>query len=393
MDGVSRSAVEAALRKARSFPVSRLAGDVKRGRIIMRKDVIVLGAGIVGVSVAVHLQQRGRSVLLVDRRGPGEETSYGNAGLIQREGVYPYGFPHDFGALLRYATNRTIDAHYHLAALPKLAPFLFRYWMHSRPEEHRAIARLYAPLIEHSVVEHAALAEAAGADRSDPPDRLDEGLPQPEGDGRAASATSKRRSAISGSISKPSTGRALSPANPICEATSRAASIGPTRRRSTIRYELTMAYVRLFEKLGGELAEGDARSLEEKPDGWSVTTRAGAVEARDVVVALGPWADLVTQAPRLPPAARGQARLPHALQAGRQCGAQPPDARFRARLFPGADGEGHPPHDGRRIRRPRRAEDAGAARSAPSRSPRRSSRSASGSIPSPGWACAPARPT
>ena len=50
----------------------------------MRKDVVVLGAGIVGVSVAVHLQQRGRSVLLVDRRGPGEETSYGNAGLIQR---------------------------------------------------------------------------------------------------------------------------------------------------------------------------------------------------------------------------------------------------------------------------------------------------------------------
>ena len=102
-------------------------------------------------------------MLLVDRRGPGEETSYGNAGLIQREGVYPYGFPHDFGALLRYATNRTIDAHYHLAALPKLAPFLFRYWMHSRPEEHRAIAQLYAPLIEHSVIEHAALAEAAGA--------------------------------------------------------------------------------------------------------------------------------------------------------------------------------------------------------------------------------------
>ena len=50
-----------------------------------------------------------------------------------------------------------------MSALPKLAPFLFRYWMHSRPEEHRAIARLYAPLIEHSVVEHTALAEAAGA--------------------------------------------------------------------------------------------------------------------------------------------------------------------------------------------------------------------------------------
>jgi len=112
------------------------------GQVFMRKDVIVLGAGIVGVSIAVHLQKRGRSVLMVDKRKPGEETSFGNAGLIQREGVYPYGFPHDFGALLRYALNNTIDAHYHWNALPKLAPFLWQYWMHSRPAQHEAIARM-----------------------------------------------------------------------------------------------------------------------------------------------------------------------------------------------------------------------------------------------------------
>ena len=62
---------------------------------MQRTDVIVLGAGMVGVSAALHLQQRGRSVVLIDRRGPGEETSYGNAGLIQREGVVPYPFPRD----------------------------------------------------------------------------------------------------------------------------------------------------------------------------------------------------------------------------------------------------------------------------------------------------------
>jgi D-amino-acid dehydrogenase len=50
----------------------------------MKFDTIVLGAGIVGVSVAAHLQKRGRSVALVDLRQPGNETSFGNAGLIQR---------------------------------------------------------------------------------------------------------------------------------------------------------------------------------------------------------------------------------------------------------------------------------------------------------------------
>ena len=46
-----------------------------------RSDVIVLGAGIVGISAALHLQGRGRSVALVDRRGMAEETSFGNTGI------------------------------------------------------------------------------------------------------------------------------------------------------------------------------------------------------------------------------------------------------------------------------------------------------------------------
>ena len=128
-----------------------------------KADALVLGAGIVGLSTALHLQKRGQATVLVDRRGPAEETSFGNAGLIQREGVYPYGFPHDFGALFRYGLNRTIDAHYHPSAIPRLAPFLWRYWQHSRPARHQAIARVYSKLIEHCITEHEALAAEAGA--------------------------------------------------------------------------------------------------------------------------------------------------------------------------------------------------------------------------------------
>ena len=47
-----------------------------------RTDAIVLGAGIVGVSVALHLVKRGLAVTLVDRGEPGRGTSYGNAGII-----------------------------------------------------------------------------------------------------------------------------------------------------------------------------------------------------------------------------------------------------------------------------------------------------------------------
>ena len=54
-----------------------------------RCDAIVLGAGIVGTSIALHLAKRGLGVALVDRRAPGEETSYGNAGVIEGNTIFP----------------------------------------------------------------------------------------------------------------------------------------------------------------------------------------------------------------------------------------------------------------------------------------------------------------
>ena len=104
----------------------------------MEFDAVVLGAGMVGVSVALHLQQRGWNVALVDRKAPGLEASFGNAGLIQSEAVYPYAFPRDWGQILHYASNQAPDVRYHWSAMPREAPFLARYWNHSHPQIGRA---------------------------------------------------------------------------------------------------------------------------------------------------------------------------------------------------------------------------------------------------------------
>lgn len=261
----------------------------------MKADAVVLGAGIIGISVALHVQARGRSVVLVDRRGAAEETSFGNAGLIQREGVYPYGFPHDFGALLRYGLNRTVDAHYHPSALPELAPFLWKYWLHSRPARHAAIARHYSQLIEHCVAEHEALAVQAGAT----------GLMRRNGwmrvfrtererDTRFAEAARWRsefgvnfRSLDAGALQEaephlsPSLAGALHWIDPV-------SVIDPQA--------LALAYLTLFESRGGRFLQGNAGSLREKRDGWSLRTVDGPLQAGCVVVALGPWADVVTRA-------------------------------------------------------------------------------------------------
>src|SRR5437899_5378675 len=99
-----------------------------------RTDVMVLGAGIVGTSTALQLVKRGLAVALVDRRGPGEETSYGNAGVIGGAGVYPMAFPNDLRALLRIAFKRSPLANYHLSFLPKVALLLLAFRVASKPE-------------------------------------------------------------------------------------------------------------------------------------------------------------------------------------------------------------------------------------------------------------------
>src|SRR5215467_3208872 len=94
---------------------------------VARIDAIVLGAGVVGTSIGLRLVKRGLQVALVDRRGPGEETSYGNAGVIEGNTIFPPAFPSDWSALLRIALKRATEANYHLAFLPQVAPWLIKF--------------------------------------------------------------------------------------------------------------------------------------------------------------------------------------------------------------------------------------------------------------------------
>ncbi|HEY6966588.1 MAG TPA: FAD-binding oxidoreductase, partial [Burkholderiales bacterium] len=59
---------------------------------------------------------------------------------------------------------------------------------------------------------------------------------------------------------------------------------------------LALAYLRLFESRGGRFLQGNAASLKAEATGWSVRTVEGILQTKDVVVALGPWADVVTRA-------------------------------------------------------------------------------------------------
>ena len=120
---------------------------------------------------------------------------------------------------------------------------------------------------------------------------------------------------------------------------------------------LAKAYAALFGRKGGRFLVGDARTLEQSGRRWRVATNEGAVTAREVVVAMGPWSDQVFAPLGYSIPLQRQARLSSASEAARQRRAASSRAGFRSWLSAGADEPRHSPHHRRRVRRPRRAAD------------------------------------
>lgn len=250
-------------------------------------DVAVLGAGIVGVSTALHLQARGRSVVLVDRRDPGEEASYGNAGLIERSSVIPYAFPRHAATILRIALNRSSDVHFHWGFLPRIAPWLFGYWRHSAPRRLAAAARDMLPLIEHSVSEHRPLLREAGASHlAREGGWLELCLSSRDLAASAGQAARLKSYGLDHEVLEGHRLRALEP------------SLGPgiagaVHWRDPVTVSspgaVTKAYAELFLRRGGRFVRADARALKQADAGWRLPGDEGEIRAREVVVALGAW--------------------------------------------------------------------------------------------------------
>jgi D-amino-acid dehydrogenase len=255
-------------------------------------EVIVLGAGIVGVSSALHLQDRGRRVALVDRRGPGEETSFGNAGLIERSSVVPYAFPRDLGTLLRYMRNRSTDLYWDYKSLPSFATWLARFWWESSPKRLEAAARDMLPLIRQSVAEHDVLIARAGLERlACDGGWLEAFRTRAEFERQASAAEVMARTYALHVASLDA--KALQAREP---------GVGPgfcgalhwqDPKSIADPGALTKGYARLFEEGRGTFLIGEATTVRQEADAWTVQTSQGRISAKEVVVALGPWSDMV----------------------------------------------------------------------------------------------------
>ena len=251
----------------------------------MARSVAVLGAGIVGISCALHLHRRGFRVTLVDRREPGSETSFGNSGVIGRASIAPLSQPAVWRKLPRYAANRDRAVRFGPGYPVRELGWFLRFLANSRPGAFDANSRHLNSLLSHALSQHEAL--LAG----------DAGLLRRDGwlqlfrteAGFEASAGARAlwyRHGVRFRILDRAAIRDLEP------------HLGPVFVRAiwlkdiasvADPAQLCRVLAERFARDGGELLRAEARSLDLADGGVRIGLDGGELRTDEAVVALGPW--------------------------------------------------------------------------------------------------------
>ena len=255
--------------------------------------VAVVGAGIVGVSCALHLQRLGASVTMIDRQEPGDvdAASYGNGGVLARCSVVPVATP----GILRKAPSMLFGADGPLfmrwSYLPRLLPWLIPYLRASKRESVEHIARHLTPLLFDSVDEHQALAHGTDAARR---------VRTCEYMFLYANKAAFERDAFGWSLRRAHgfewdelRGDAIRDFNPAVSPNYDFAAVvkdhGMIVRPGNYVGDLAKA----FAAAGGEIIRANIKQLDPGDDGVVLKTDGDDIEAGKVVVAAGAWSDFL----------------------------------------------------------------------------------------------------
>lgn len=254
----------------------------------VKKDVAVIGAGIVGVSTAIWLQRAGHRVTLIDREGPASGTSYGNAGVLAAGSVVPVSVP----GLWRKAPGMLFDRNGPLflrwSYLPQLVPFLVRFLKSGSESEVRRISESLALLLHDTAAQHLALAEGTGAEEYiDVGDYLFAYTDKKAFAGDSFGWSIRRERAIAYEEMNPAQIADYDPAL--------AGRVGyAVRCPDHGRIRDPGAYVKAlashFEESGGRLLIAEVSDIDlENGKATQVKTSVGPVVADDIVLATGVW--------------------------------------------------------------------------------------------------------
>ena len=259
----------------------------------MDADVVIIGAGIVGVASAYKLIEAGRNVVLVDRKGIAEETSRGNAGAFAFSDIMPLATKDMWRKLPRWLSDPlgpfTVRPEY----LPQITPWLIRFWRAGWPDRVAAAVKAQAELMRLSQRETDGMATSANLGSLIHSDGVLE-LYESEGEIKAAAAelAAKAREGIAYRLVR---GAELAELQPGLDPRFIAATFIPKWQTVSDPYDYTVAVANAATAHGATFRKAEVRALRPLADGVTIEFIDGTtLAASKVVVAGGAWSRALT---------------------------------------------------------------------------------------------------
>lgn len=125
-------------------------------------DILIVGAGIVGICAAIRLASDGRKVTVIDRTGICEETSSGNAAAFAFSDVLPLAQKGMMRNLPKWLADPLGPLSIPPSYVPRLAPWLYRFWRAGRASVYEPALAAQAGLMKLAEAEWMALMDESG---------------------------------------------------------------------------------------------------------------------------------------------------------------------------------------------------------------------------------------
>lgn len=251
-------------------------------------DVIIIGAGIIGLATAHRLQQAGRTVTLLDPNGIANRASAGNAAAFAFSDILPLASRGLLWKVPRWLMDPLGPLAIRPAYIPRLLPWFWRFVQAGRPEAMARSIAAQAALMRLAEAEMGSLVAACGLAGMV---RRDGSLELYESEAEVvAGGPGWRHRAAAGIDFEHLRGARLAELQPGLAPRFIAGTFVPGWQ--------TVAEPQLFARTiaahvlaqGGQIIEAEARGIMPTPRGVALRLADGRIlEARKAVLAAGAW--------------------------------------------------------------------------------------------------------
>jgi len=261
----------------------------------MTKVIVVVGAGIVGVSTAIWLRRAGHNVTLIDKGAPGMGASYGNAGLLAQWAVVPVTTPKLWRDAPRYLMDPNSPLFVKWRHVPRMLPWLAQYMRNATNKRTREIVSSISPLLLDAVDQHRSLIQGTPVENWVRDSKMT--FVYRNRAGFDADAYGWQLKAHAGLTPTVITGQAVQEIEPILSADHRCIAVLEGQGHVTDPGRYVASLAQYFETLGGRVVRAEVRDLQKGSDGQitCVQTDQDHFDCDAAVITAGIWSKELTR--------------------------------------------------------------------------------------------------